>query len=101
MSLGGIPAFSLHRALRRAVQADVIVLAAAGNCEGTVVWPARYDNCIAVVRDAPWRGSCHGAAVDISAPGVLGLNTDLEPEHSVITPGLQRPLKTAIALEAR
>ncbi len=73
MSLGGIFSFSLHRALRRAVQADVIVLAAAGNCVGSVVWPARYDDCIAVagvdVRDARWRGSCHGSAVDISAPG--------------------------------
>ncbi len=73
LSLGGLPSFSLLRALRRAVQADVIVLAAAGNCVGTVVWPARYDECIAVagvdVRAARWRGSCHGAAVDISAPG--------------------------------
>jgi subtilisin family serine protease len=73
MSLGGIPSFSLHRALLRAVEADVIVLAAAGNCVRTVVWPARYDDCIAVAgtnsRDEPWRGSCCGAAVDISAPG--------------------------------
>ncbi|MGH3824218.1 MAG: S8 family peptidase [Pseudonocardiaceae bacterium] len=73
MSLGGLPGLSLFRALQRAVQADVIVLAAAGNCVGTVVWPARFDDCIAVagvdVRDARWRGSCHGPAVDISAPG--------------------------------
>ncbi len=72
LSLGGIPSFSLNRALRRAVLADVIVLAAAGNCVGAVVWPARYDECIAVagvdVRDARWRGSSHGSAVDISAP---------------------------------
>jgi subtilisin family serine protease len=58
--------------LRRAVNADVIVLAAAGNCIGLVVWPARFDECIAVagvdIRDAKWRGSCSGAAVDISAP---------------------------------
>lgn len=73
MSLGGLPSFTLLRTLQRAVQADVIVLAAAGNCVGAVVWPARYDDCIAVagvdVRDARWRGSCHGPAVDISAPG--------------------------------
>lgn len=73
MSLGGIPAFSLFNALTRAVAADVIVLAAAGNCIGTVVWPARYDECIAVAgvdaADAPWRGSCRGPAVDVSAPG--------------------------------
>jgi serine protease len=73
MSLGGIPSFSLHRALRRAVEADVIVLAAAGNCVRTVVWPARYDECIAVagtdIADRQWPGTCRGAAVDISAPG--------------------------------
>lgn len=73
MSLGGIPSFALHRALRRAVAADVIVLAAAGNCVRLVVWPARYDDCIAVggtnSRDEPWVGSCQGSAIDISAPG--------------------------------
>jgi serine protease len=73
MSLGGIPSFALHRAVRRAVAADVIVLAAAGNCVRTVVWPARYDDCIAVAgvnsADRVWKGSCRGSAVDISAPG--------------------------------
>jgi hypothetical protein len=39
-----------------AVNADVIVLAAAGNCIGLVVWLARLDECIAVARS------------DISAP---------------------------------
>lgn len=72
MSLGGLPSFTLLRALQRAVAADVIVLAAAGNCVGTVVWPARYDECIAVAgtnrADGQWRGTCRGAAVDISAP---------------------------------
>lgn len=73
MSLGGIPSFSLHRALRRAVAADVIVVAAAGNCVRTVVWPARYDDCIAVAgtnaADQPWRGTSRGSAVAVSAPG--------------------------------
>lgn len=73
MSLGGIPSFSLHRALRRAVAADVIVLAAAGNCVRMVVWPARYDDCIAVAgtnaSDGQWPGTCRGSDVDISAPG--------------------------------
>jgi serine protease len=73
LSLGGIPSFSLYRSLTRAVEADVIVLAAAGNCVGLVVWPARYEDCIAVaginVHDKPWRGSSHGPDVDISAPG--------------------------------
>ena len=61
MSLGGIPSFSLHRAVRRAVEANVIVLAAAGNCVQAVVWPARYDECLAVAginaADGLWRGA--------------------------------------------
>ncbi|SDI77912.1 Subtilase family protein [Actinokineospora alba] len=73
MSLGGLPSFALDRAINRAVAANVIVMAAAGNCVGTVVWPARYDNCVAVAGttpdDTPWRGTCKGKAVDISAPG--------------------------------
>ena len=73
MSLGGIPASALHRAISRAVEADMIVLAAAGNCVRLVVWPARYDECIAVAAtnaaDQPWPGTCRGAPVDISAPG--------------------------------
>ena len=72
MSLGGAPSFSLFFALRRAVQADVIVLAAAGNCVRQVVWPARYEDCIAVAgsnfHDKPWQGSCRGSDVDVSAP---------------------------------
>lgn len=72
MSLGGVPAAVLERAVRRAVAADVLVLAAAGNCVRTVVWPARYDECIAVggtdADDRRWRGSCRGSAVDIAAP---------------------------------
>jgi serine protease len=72
MSLGGIASFSLFRALTRAVDAGVIVLAAAGNCVSVVVWPARYDKCIAVAGvnsiDQMWQGSCSGSAVDISAP---------------------------------
>ena len=72
MSLGGIFSISLHRALQRAVEADVIVLAAAGNCVKFVVWPARFDDCIAVAGtnfdDGRWRGTCTGSDVDISAP---------------------------------
>ena len=73
MSLGGLASISVERAIGRAVAADVIVLAAAGNCITQVVWPARYDECIAVAgvnhRRQPWSGSCRGPAVDISAPG--------------------------------
>lgn len=72
MSLGGVPSRALHAAVRQAVEAGVIVVAAAGNCVRTVVWPARYDEVIAVAgcnfADGYWRGSSRGGAVDITAP---------------------------------
>ena len=73
MSLGGAPSISLWFALRRAVRNNLIVLAAAGNCVKKVVYPARYENCLAIagsnIDDAPWRGSCRGATVAVTAPG--------------------------------
>ena len=72
MSLGGLWSYPLAVAVQRAIENNVIVLAAAGNCVGFVVWPARFDRCIAVggsnVDYGTWKGSCHGEAVDISAP---------------------------------
>ncbi|MGD9527055.1 MAG: S8 family serine peptidase, partial [Pseudonocardia sp.] len=72
MSLGGTPSRALKKAIQQAIQSDMIVLAAAGNCVGVVVYPARYDEVIAVagsnVDDGTWRGSCRGGAVDITAP---------------------------------
>jgi hypothetical protein len=73
MSLGGTPSRAMKKAIKQAIQSDLIVLAAAGNCVDLVVYPGRYDEVIAVaasnVDDRPWRGSCHGGAVDITAPG--------------------------------
>jgi serine protease len=74
ISLGGPFADSgTRRAIQRAIEAGTIVLAAAGNEVGFVVFPAAFDEVIAVaasnIRDEPWTGSSHGPAVDISAPG--------------------------------
>lgn len=73
MSLGGVPSRALHAAVKKAVEQNVIVLAAAGNCVGEVVWPARYAETIALGgtndQDKPWRGSCRGESVAVSAPG--------------------------------
>jgi subtilisin family serine protease len=56
----------------QAIDSNVIVLAAAGNCVRLVVWPARFERCLAVagsnVLDGTWKGSCRGSAVDITAP---------------------------------
>jgi serine protease len=74
ISLGGpFPDFALRRAIQRAVETGVIVLAAAGNEVGFVVVPAIFEDVVAVaasnIRDEPWSGSSHGPAVDITAPG--------------------------------
>jgi serine protease len=74
ISLGGpFPGFGTSTAITRAIDAGTIVLAAAGNEIGFVVFPAAFEDVIAVaatnIRDVPWTGSSHGPAVDISAPG--------------------------------
>ncbi|MEA3292073.1 MAG: DNA/RNA non-specific endonuclease [Pseudomonadota bacterium] len=80
LSLGGVFSSALHAAVKMAVDANIIVLAAAGNCVGAVVWPARYDEMIAVAginEDFnPWIGSSNGRAVDISGPAELVLRAD-------------------------
>jgi serine protease len=54
----------VQKAVERATAAGVIVLAAAGNDVGFVVWPARYEAVIAVaacnIEKRPWRGSSRG-----------------------------------------
>ena len=74
MSLGG-PIYDvvLARAIARAVKAGVIVMAAAGNCVGFVVYPARFSSVIAVAgvdeNRRLWKGSSRGRRVDVAAPG--------------------------------
>ena len=72
MSLGGLWSRPLAVAVERAIDNNLIVLAAAGNCVRLVVWPARFERCIAVagsnVDNKIWKGSSGGYAVDISAP---------------------------------
>lgn len=74
MSLGGpLEGRAMRGAIQRAVDADMIVLAAAGNCVGRVVYPAWDENVIAVAgidqNMQRWKGSSHGRKIDISAPG--------------------------------
>ena len=79
ISMGGAPSFYLHSALQNAAARGVIVCCAAGNVFGAsnitpvVVWPAAYDEAIAVAAsnadNKPWNGSSRGNQVDITAPG--------------------------------
>jgi hypothetical protein len=73
ISMGGIGSERLHDAIIYAKNQGVIVLAAAGNCVSFVVFPAGYEEVVAVAAcDAEkgiWKGSSRGAAVDVTAPG--------------------------------
>jgi hypothetical protein len=70
---GGPPRMSWYLAAREAYERGVIWVCAAGNNTPFVVWPAAWTETIAAAacdwNDAPWKGSSHGASVDISAPG--------------------------------
>jgi len=86
MSLGGLWSRALAVAVERAIENNLIVLAAAGNCVRLVVWPARFDRCLAVagsnVDDGIWPGSCRGAAVDVSAPAQHVYRASRRPDDS-------------------
>jgi caspase domain-containing protein/subtilase family protein len=73
ISMGGVPSWTLWRAVKFAESRGVLVIAAAGNYVRTVVWPARFDETVAVAATnadcGTWSGSSRGNAVDISAPG--------------------------------
>jgi subtilisin family serine protease len=73
MSLGGKGFVGLKGEIQRAVDAGMIVMAAAGNYVDIVTAPASYDNCLAVAATGPgdtlWPDSSRGTAVDVSMPG--------------------------------
>jgi serine protease len=102
MSLGGTPSRAMRQAIKRAIDEGMIVLAAAGNCVDLVVYPARYDEVIAVagsnVDDGTWRGSCHGSAVDVTAPAEKVWKAVARPGNSTVAGG--QGTSFAVALTA-
>lgn len=107
MSLGGPIEFpDLKRAIRRAVQADMIVLAAAGNCVRLVVYPAWDPAVIAVAgvdeHGRPWRGTSRGRKVDVAAPAenvfVARRSTPADADLELVGPG--QGTSFAVALTA-
>lgn len=77
MALGGLVKHrSVELALRRASEAGVVSICAAGNIWPWTVYPARFAEnnlCCAVAavtpNGAPWRGTSKGSSVTVSAPG--------------------------------
>ncbi|QXT34876.1 S8 family serine peptidase [Sphingomonas sanguinis] len=107
MSLGGIPSRAMHAAIRHAVDRDVLVVAAAGNCVRTVIWPARYPEVVAVAgsndADGEWKGSSRGSAVDVTAPAELvwrAARSRAEDPLDAIGPGQGTSFATALTAGA-
>ncbi len=74
ISLGGpLGPRYLRRAVQYAIDRGVIVLAAAGNVWPFVVYPARFDEVLAIAAcnclRQEWSDSASGSTVDITAPG--------------------------------
>lgn len=107
MSLGGIAGRSLHAAVRDAVLRDVIVVAAAGNCIRTVVWPARYPEVVAVggtnINDKAWKGSSRGSSITVSAPAEFvwrAERTSLAADIKLVSAGQGTSYATALVAGA-
>ncbi|WP_046865998.1 S8 family peptidase [Microvirga massiliensis] len=103
MSLGGLYSRALQRAIARAIDDNILVMAAAGNCVGFVVHPAALPECIAVAgtthEDAAWRGSCSGPEVDWSAPAEF-VQRASAAGGSLVNVGLGQGTSFAVALSA-
>lgn len=73
IAMGGVPSWSLWKAVKKAEESGLLIIAAAGNYVRTVVWPARYNSVVAVAAInagcQPWKHTSRGSAVDFSAPG--------------------------------
>ncbi|HSH80301.1 MAG TPA: S8 family serine peptidase [Herpetosiphonaceae bacterium] len=103
ISMGGIFSWRLRKAITFAQHRGIIVLAAAGNCVPFVVWPAAYDEVIAVAASnadhETWRGSSRGRAVDVTAPGesVWHAGVDLAAGQTRFTVGRGSGTSYAVA----
>jgi thermitase len=103
ISLGGpVGSQALSSAVRDAEAAGVIVLCAAGNQVGFVVFPAAYEEVIAVaastIDDDIWSGSCRGPAVDITAPGASVWRAEVDNSTGTVQYVVKRGDGTSFAV---
>lgn len=103
MSLGGLPLRALEAALARALSDHTLIVSAAGNCVGIVVWPARYKTVIGIggtnERLAPWKGTSRGKRVDVCAPAEFvwrATRTKPTEPHDMVSGGQGTSFATAM-----
>lgn len=79
LSLGGTSTTSLRNACARAYAQGVLIVAAAGNTGGAVMFPAAYPSVVAVsaTDSSNWRASfsSYGPEIELAAPGVSIFST--------------------------
>jgi hypothetical protein len=115
ISLGGIQHPALEEAIERAIEAGIIIVAAAGQSyyvvnvfdpHDSVVQPASHPDVIAVAgsteKRLPWGESHRGPNADIAAPatGVWIADFDPEDESEVAIAGFGTSFSTAITAGA-
>lgn len=91
LSLGGTEySRSLKDVVDTVIDNNVVIIAATGNFgEGKLMYPAAFDNVIAVgatdMYDNLWDGSNYGSKIDVVAPGVDIITTGVDGEYSIWT----------------
>ncbi len=88
IAMGGPPTMSMWKAVRKAEENGVLIVAAAGNYVRTVVWPARFSSTIGVAANNvschPWKHSSNGSKIDITSPGESVWRASLNKNHEYI-----------------
>lgn len=90
MSLGAgdVPPPEFYDLIKEAYNKGIIMVAAAGNNAGNVLYPAKYDEIIAVAAVDTNKQLAHfssrGDTVDVSAPGVNIYSTHLNNSYAIL-----------------
>jgi subtilisin family serine protease len=91
MSIGGLFVPGFGEIAEHAYRKNMLLITSAGNCLPWVIYPARYDYCLAVgasTKDKTyWDWGPHDPRVDISAPGVDVWTTSVTVVDKVTTYG--------------